>query len=256
MVSEVVLQYKKVIWAGKEILRPFERKNMETKETLGQFFVNRLKRSVIASIGLLTFAVGVYFQLQANLGMQPWHALRLGIANKLSITFGTASIVMSSIIIIIDLLLKERIGLGTFLDAFLVGIGTDICIALNFLPVQTNLIMQVVVLFLGTVICCVGQWFYMTAALSCGPIDSFLLGIGKLFPNFSLGVVNLGILAVVLVGALALQSPIGLGTVLTVFGTGFVMDRVFKVVKFKPRDVVHEGLIETAAALMKAIKYK
>ena len=138
---------------------------MNTKETLGQFFMNRIRRSVIASIGLLTYALGVYFQLQADLGMQPWQAMRLGLANQLNVTFGTVSIVMSLILIVIDLFLKQRIGLGTFLDAFLVGIGVDICIYLDFLPLQTNLGLQVGWLFAGMVVCAIGQWFYMTAAL-------------------------------------------------------------------------------------------
>ena len=53
-----------------------------------------------------------------------------------------------------------------------------------------------------------------------------------------------------------LKSPIGLGTVLTVVFTGMIMDLVFKIVKFDPRTVVHEGLIETAAALTSALKEK
>ena len=229
---------------------------MNTKETLGQFFMNRIRRSVIASIGLLTYALGVYFQLQADLGMQPWQAMRLGLANQLNVTFGTVSIVMSLILIVIDLFLKQRIGLGTFLDAFLVGIGVDICIYLDFLPLQTNLCLQVGWLFAGMVVCAIGQWFYMTAALSCGPVDSFLLGIGSLFPKVAIGTVNLGILAVVLAICFVLKSPIGLGTVLTVVFTGMIMDLVFKIVKFDPRTVVHEGLIETAAALTSALKEK
>lgn len=219
---------------------------MKTKETLGQFFLNRIRRSVIASIGLLTYAVGVYFQLQADLGMQPWQAMRLGLANQLNVTFGTVSIVMSLVLIVIDLFLKQRIGLGTFLDAFLVGIGVDICIYLDFLPLQTGLGFQIGWLFAGMVVCAIGQWFYMTAALSCGPVDSFLLGIGSLFPKVPIGTVNLGILAVVLAICFVLKSPIGLGTVLTVVFTGMIMDLVFKLVKFDPRTVVHEGLIETA----------
>lgn len=219
---------------------------MKTKETLGQFFLNRIRRSVIASIGLLTYAVGVYFQLQADLGMQPWQAMRLGLANQLNVTFGTVSIVMSLVLIVIDLVLKQRIGLGTFLDAFLVGIGVDICIYLDFLPLQTGLGFQIGWLFAGMVVCAIGQWFYMTAALSCGPVDSFLLGIGSLFPKVPIGTVNLGILAVVLAICFVLKSPIGLGTVLTVVFTGMIMDLVFKLVKFDPRTVVHEGLIETA----------
>lgn len=214
-----------------------------------------MKRSVIAAIGLLTYAVGVYFQLQADLGMQPWQAMRLGLANNLSVTFGTVSIVMSLVLIVIDLFLKQRIGLGTFLDAFLVGLGVDICIYLDFLPVQSNMAFQLFWLFTGMVVCSVGQWFYMTAALSCGPVDSFLLGIGSLFPKVSIGKVNLGILAVVLAICLVLKSPLGLGTVITVFGTGFIMDAVFKMVKFNPRDVVHEGLTDTAKQFLKALSH-
>lgn len=212
-----------------------------------------MKRSVVAAIGLLAYAVGVYFQLQADLGMQPWQAMRLGLANNLSVTFGTVSIVMSLVLIVIDLFLKQRIGFGTFLDAFLVGLGVDICIYLDFLPVQSNMAFQLFWLFAGMVVCSVGQWFYMTAALSCGPVDSFLLGIGSLFPKVSIGKVNLGILAVVLAICLVLKSPLGLGTVITVFGTGFIMDAVFKMVKFNPRDVVHEGLTDTAKQFLKAL---
>jgi len=229
---------------------------MNTNETLGYFFTSRLKRSVIASIGLLMYAVGVYFQMQSDLGIQPWQALKQGLAAQFSLSFGTTSILFSLVIIVIDLFLKERIGIGTFLDAFLVGIGMDACIALDFLPVQTNMFLQLGSLFVGTVICCVGQWFYMTAALSCGPIDSFLVGIGKRFPKVPIGRVNLGILVFVLAGCLLLKSPIGLGTVLTVFGTGFVMDAVFAIVKFKPRQVVHEGLTDTAAIFMNALRQK
>ena len=228
---------------------------MNTNETIGQFFRNRMKRSVVAAIGLLAYAVGVYFQLQADLGMQPWQAMRLGLANNLSVTFGTDSIVMSLVLIVIDLFLKQRIGLGTFLDAFLVGLGVDICIYLDFLPVQSNIAFQLFWLFAGMVVCSVGQWFYMTAALSCGPVDSFLLGIGSLFPKVSIGKVNLGILAVVLAICLVLKSPLGLGTVITVFGTGFIMDAVFKMVKFNPRDVVHEGLTDTAKQFLKALSH-
>ena len=214
-----------------------------------------MKRSVVAAIGLLAYAVGVYFQLQADLGMQPWQAMRLGLANNLSVTFGTVSIVMSLVLIVIDLFLKQRIGLGTFLDAFLVGLGVDICIYLDFLPVQSNMAFQLFWLFAGMVVCSVGQWFYMTAALSCGPVDSFLLGIGSLFPKVSIGKVNLGILTVVLAICLVLKSPLGLGTVITVFGTGFIMDAVFKMVKFNPRDVVHEGLTDTAKQFLKALSH-
>ena len=49
-----------------------------------------------------------------------------GLALRFPISYGTASILVSVAVIVVDLLMKEPIGLGTILDAFLVGWGTDL----------------------------------------------------------------------------------------------------------------------------------
>ena len=56
-----------------------------------EFFMNRLRRGVIAAIGLLTYAVGIYFQLKADIGVAPWNALNEGLSSKFNITFGNCS---------------------------------------------------------------------------------------------------------------------------------------------------------------------
>ncbi|MBQ6834783.1 MAG: hypothetical protein IJO55_10250 [Lachnospiraceae bacterium] len=218
-----------------------------------EFFMNRLRRGVIAAIGLLTYAVGIYFQLKADIGVAPWNALNEGLSLKFNITFGTASIIVALVVIAVDLLMRERLGIGTFLDAFLVGIGTDICLTLDFLPEPTGLFGSVVLVLIGLTICALGQYYYMTAALSCGPKDSLLLGLGKRFPKVPIGTVSLVLLACVLICAIPLGGTIGIGTVICVFGTGIIMDFVFKIMKFEPRSVVHEGFFETAAEFSKAI---
>ncbi|MBQ7796774.1 MAG: hypothetical protein IJ374_09485 [Lachnospiraceae bacterium] len=227
---------------------------MNNAETFTQFFLNRLGRCLYATVGLLIFAVGSYFQLQANFGMSPWSSLNQGLSMNFPITFGTASILTSVLIIMVDILMKEPIGLGTILNALVIGIGTDICIALDFLPVQTNLIFQLIVLLAGIVITCIGQFIYMKACLSCGPRDSLLVGLGKRFPNVQIGTVNIVLLAVVQVGCLFLGSTIGLGTVICVLFTGTIMNIVFKILKFNPRELKHEGLPETMAAAKKALR--
>ena len=87
---------------------------------LSEFLLNRTKRSLLASAGLILFAFGFYMQLAANIGLSPWTALNQGLSLHLPITFGQASILVSVVIIISDLLMKEAIGLGTILDALLV----------------------------------------------------------------------------------------------------------------------------------------
>ncbi|MBQ2404381.1 MAG: hypothetical protein II280_03080 [Lachnospiraceae bacterium] len=227
---------------------------MEKTENFGQFLLNRLGRCAHATVGLLICALGTYIQIQANFGMSPWASLNQGLALNFPISYGTASIAVSAIIICVDLILREPIGIGTILNAIIIGMGTDVCISLNLYPLQTGLIGQIGTILLGIVLTCFGQYVYMSAGLSSGPRDSMLVGIGKRFPKIPIGRVNIVILAFVFVVCLFLGSPVGLGTVIAVFGTGIIMDIVFKIVRFNPRAVVHEGIPDTLAAMMRSLQ--
>ena len=218
------------------------------------FFTDRLKRSLLASAGLLLFAFGFYLQLAANIGLSPWTALNQGLSNHLPITFGQASILVSVLIVALDLLMKETIGLGTILDALLVGWGSDLFIALELVPYQTKFLPGLGVLVVGLAVSCVGQWLYMLAGLSCGPRDAFLVGLGKKLPRLPIGRVNIILNLAVALVAFLLGGQIGLGTVIALLGTGIIMDLVFKLVRFEPRSVTHEGLLDTIRAFAKAAK--
>lgn len=221
---------------------------------LAVFFVERIKRSLLASAGLLLFSFGFYLQLAANIGLSPWTALNQGIANHLPLTFGQASIAVSVIIVVIDLVMKENIGIGTLLDAFLVGWASDLFISLELVPYQTGFLSGLGVLVVGLVISCVAQWLYMLAALSCGPRDSLLVGLGKRLSRLPIGWVNIILNLAVSLVAFLLGGQIGLGTVIALFGTGIIMDLTFKIVRFEPRNVVHEGLPGTVKEFWKALK--
>ena len=221
---------------------------------LSQFLLDRMKRSLLASAGLILFAFGFYMQLAANIGLSPWTALNQGLSNHLPITFGQASILVSVLIIVSDLLMREAIGIGTILDALLVGWASDLFIALEPIPYQEDFLPGLLVLFVGTVILCVGQWIYMLAALSCGPRDAFLVALGKRLPRLSIGTVNILLCLAVSIIAFFLGGQLGLGTILTLFGTGVLMDIVYKIVKFEPRNVEHESLLGSLSALRQALK--
>ena len=221
---------------------------------LSTFLLDRIRRSLLASAGLLLFAFGFYLQLAANIGLSPWTALNQGLSNHLPITFGQASIMVSVLIVCLDLLMKETIGIGTILDALLVGWGSDLFIALELVPYQTKFLPGLAVLVIGLAISCVGQWLYMLAGLSCGPRDAFLVGLGKRLPRLPIGRVNILLNLMVAVVAFLLGGQIGLGTIIALFGTGIIMDIVFKIVRFEPRNVTHEGLLETISEFMKALK--
>ena len=107
-----------------------------------EFLKDRGQRSLMAAGGLLVCALGTYFELQANIGMAPWESLNQGIAMKTGISYGLACQIISFLVIAADLLLHERIGIGTIFDALIVGAGVDFCTNINLVPVQTTLVGQ------------------------------------------------------------------------------------------------------------------
>ena len=225
---------------------------MGMKMELKQFFLERVRRMLIASAGLLLFAFGYYMQLRICIGGTPWHTLNEGLSQTLGITFGQASIFVSVLVILSDLLLKEPIGLGTILDAFLVGWGADFFLWWDPIPYQDGLLGSLVVLFASMVIVCVSQVIYMKAELSCGPRDALMVALGKRVRKIPIGAVNIAMNVAVLVIGYCMGGTVGLGTLINMVATGVVLEAVFRLCKFEARDVVHEGLADTVRAFLAA----
>ena len=217
---------------------------------------NRLKRAALAVAGLVIFAFGIYLQLQADIGQAPWNALNQGLSMRLPISYGTACNVVACCIVFVDIMLKEPIGLGMILDAFVIGWATDIFIALDWIPVQTSLALQIPCHLAGMTVLCIGQLIYMKAALGCGPRDALMIALGKRFAKVSVGTVNMCIFVIVLAGAFLLGAPIGIGTVLAVALMGPIMDLVFKIAHFDARGIQHESLLQAMRAIAESVKKK
>lgn len=215
---------------------------------------DRIKRTLIAAFGLVVFAFGVYLQLQADIGQAPWNALNQGLSMHLPITYGTACNLVGCCIVLLDIALREPVGIGMLLDATVIGWATDCFIALEIVPLQTSLPLQIPCHLAGMIVLCVGQLIYMKAALGCGPRDALMVALGKRFTKVSVGTVNMCIFVLVLAGAFALGAPIGIGTVLAVALLGPIMDLVFKIAHFDARGVVHENLLQTAKAIRDSYK--
>lgn len=202
------------------------------------------KRMLRASIGLILFSFGVYLTVQANVGLAPWDAFSMGLSLHLPIAFGTAAMLVSALILTIDILMREHIGVGTVLDAFLVGASLNVFEKMNLVPKQTNPVIGVIMMIAGLTIMCFCQYLYMTAGLCCGPRDTLLVGLGKRVRKIPIGIVNIGIMACVLLVGFLLGAPVGLGTVISAFGTGLIMQLVFRLLNFEPRNIVHTGFSE------------
>ena len=199
--------------------------------------------------GLLVFALGVHLTIYANIGLAPWDCLGMGIANHTPFNYGISMTVIAVVILITDVLLKERIGFGTIIDALLTGNFVQMFNSLNPLPENENMWIGIAVMLAGCVFMALGMWIYMTAEQCCGPRDSLLVALGKRLPQIPIGIVEVLLWSVVLLIGWLLGGQVGIGTVISTFGAGLVMQLVYSLIHFEPREMKHKGLAETVRIL-------
>ena len=194
--------------------------------------------------GLLVFALGVHLTIFANIGLAPWDCLGMGIAKHTPLNYGVAMTLMAVIILGIDLLLKERIGFGTVIDALLTGNFVQLYNDLNPLPLNTNLWLGILIMLAGFAFMALGMMIYMKGEQCCGPRDSLLVGLGKRLPRWPIGLVEILLWAVVLLAGWLLGGPVGIGTLISTFGAGLVMQLVYNALRFEPRNIRHRDIVE------------
>ena len=196
--------------------------------------------------GLLVFALGVHLTIFANIGLAPWDCLGMGIARHTPLNYGLSMTAMALVILGIDLLLKERIGFGTIIDALLTGNFVQMFNDLNPLPANGSLWLGIAIMVAGFVFMALGMWIYMSAGQCCGPRDALLVGLGKRMPRVPIGVVEILLWAAVLLAGWLLGGPVGVGTLISTFGAGLVMQLVYGMLRFEPRSVVHRDVVQAA----------
>ena len=201
-------------------------------------------------LGLLVFAFGVHLTIFANIGLAPWDCLGMGIARHTPLNYGLAMTAMSLLILGIDLLLKEKIGYGTVIDALLTGNFVQMFNDLNPFEENRSVPMGIVLMLAGFVFMALGMYIYMRGEQCCGPRDSLLVGIGKRLPRLPIGIVEILLWAAVLLAGWLLGGPVGIGTLISTFGAGLVMQLVYSLLRFEPRSLRHQDIVTVTKRLL------
>ncbi|MBP5353907.1 MAG: hypothetical protein J6Y67_02070 [Lachnospiraceae bacterium] len=202
--------------------------------------------------GLLVFSFGVHLTIYANIGLAPWDCLGMGVAKHTPLNYGVAMTLIAVTILLIDIALKERIGFGTIIDALLTGNFVQAFNSLNPLPANTNTWIGIAVMLVGFVFMALGMWIYMCAQQCCGPRDALLVGLGKRMPKVPIGIVEILLWAVVLLIGYLLGGPVGIGTLISTFGAGLVMQFVYSFIRFEPRTLKHRDVFAVVKELQES----
>lgn len=196
-------------------------------------------------IGLLIFSLGVHLTIRANLGLAPWDCLGMGISFQTPLNYGLSMTMIGVMILLIDILIKEKIGFGTIIDALLTGNAVQLFNDIDPFPETTNTFVGILIIVAGLALMAIGQYFYMSSAQGCGPRDALLIGLGQRLSRLPIGVVQILLWGTVLLTGWLLGGPVGIGTIVSTFGSGIVMQTVFNFIKFEPRAIEHRSVIDT-----------
>jgi uncharacterized protein len=210
---------------------------------------NYVKRTIRLIFGLFLYALGSFLSIQANIGLAPWEAFSMGGAYLTHLSYGNIVVISGFVIIAIDFAFKEKIGFGTIINAILIGKFVDLIQFANIVPMMSNFWLGLLMLLLGQVAICVGSYFYIGASLGCGPRDALMVALGKRMPKVPIGAIRGLIEGTVLIIGWLLGAKVGIGTVISVFGIGFILQITFKLLRFDVKNIKHESVADTVKAM-------
>ena len=161
-------------------------------------------------LGLYLFGAGEALILVSELGNTPWTVFAQGVAEHTPLGIGAATVATSFVVLCLWIPLRLRPGLGTVLNATLVGVSIDL--TLLALPDVDALPARIALLFGGIAVVALGSGLYLTCRLGPGPRDGLMTGLSRR-TGHSLALWRTIIEGTALVCGFLLGGLVGLGTV-------------------------------------------
>lgn len=184
-------------------------------------------------LGLFIYGVGVALTVDAQIGIAPWDVLAQGISRQTGITFGTATVGVSILVLLLWIPLKVKPGLASVLNALTIGFFADL--ALYFLPTPDHYLLKLGMFLMGMVVISFATGMYISVGMGKGPRDGLNVGIAQRF-NRPFWQARLFVeLTVVSIGFL-LGGQVREGTLLFALGIGYLNQLGLRLFKLADKD--------------------
>jgi uncharacterized membrane protein YczE len=185
---------------------------------VAQLRAGRLPRRLAQlTVGLVLYGVTLAMLIRGTLGNASWDVLHQGMAEHLPISIGTAVIVMSLVVLLLWIPLRERPGLGTIANSFVVGLVADA--TLGVLDAPDVMWERVLLMIGGVVLNALATALYIGSQLGPGPRDGLMTGLHRK-TGLPIGLVRTGLEVVVVAIGFALGGVVGIGTILYTVAIG------------------------------------
>jgi uncharacterized membrane protein YczE len=194
------------------------------------------RRIVQLYAGLVLYGVSTALLVAAGLGLAPWSVLDQGLARRTGLTIGVVSIVVGAVVLLLWIPLRQRPGIGTVSNVFLVGVAMDA--TLTVVPGVHVLALRLPLLLAAVLLNGVATGLYIAARFGPGPRDGLMTGLHRRTGR-SVRLMRTGVEVAVVVAGFALGGTVGIGTLLYAASIGPLAQLFLRVFAVPPAaDVV------------------
>ncbi len=181
--------------------------------------------------GLTLFGLGEGLLIVSASGASPWSVLAQGLHLNLGFSIGIITIFISIIVLLLWFPLNQNPGIGTILNALIIGLMIDVCI--RFVQTPDNYFHQILLGAFAVLTVGIGGGIYLVANLGPGPRDGLMIGLQKK-TNLPIALVRAVLEITVMSIGWYLGGTVGFGTLLFAFGIGpcvalslFIVNKIF-----------------------------
>lgn len=145
----------------------------------------------------------------AGFGNSPWTVLAQGASRQVGATVGETTIAISCLVLLCWIPLRQAPGIGTVLNAVVVGLAIDATLLL--LPSRPSGVVRVGELIGGIGLVALGSGLYLGTELGPGPRDGLMTGLHRRTGR-RMGAVRAAIELTALAVGVGLGGTVGVGT--------------------------------------------
>ncbi|MFD5225592.1 YitT family protein [Microbacterium sp. NPDC058342] len=168
-------------------------------------------------IGLFLFGAGMALMVRAGIGVAPWDVLAVGVVATTGLRFGVVTCLVAVVVLLLWIPLRQRIGVGTLLNAVLVGPSAEVTLAI--VPPAPSPWVGAAMFLSGLVLLAFATGLYISADFGPGPRDGLMTGLVARTGR-PVWLVRTALEGTVLVVGFLLGGPVGVGTLIFAFGVG------------------------------------
>ncbi|MGN0458146.1 MAG: YitT family protein [Eubacterium sp.] len=225
---------------------------------------NMVKRVIFTVIAVFIMGFGISLFSVSGFGVDPFTSMNMNISSSLGIGYGTYQMIVNAFIILFVVIFAHRglIGVGTLFNMIGVGYSCEMfekIISPAIAPYGASLAVRICLLAVGIIVLCFSCSLFFTANIGVGPYDSIDFYISQrtgvsykwIRVATDLAVIGIGIgVSAAVNGGLGRIENIGVGTIITAFMMGPLVNFFSKKVSSKILDVDYASISKDVAFFM------